>query len=127
MRGQTQAYLTEFWQRGRVRCFWFQFVYFGIFSFGNFCWFFFLPVFFFYSCIYNVVGTEPETIPQRPHFAFVCFLTLAWGWFCMKSELSFSVCLYIPVYFLPITFHFRVLTLKDTRRTHWLQRLKYMP
>ena len=51
-------------------------------------------MFCFYGCFYSVVGTDPETIAQSPHFALVCFLTLAWGWFYTKSELRFSIRFY---------------------------------
>lgn len=77
-----------------------------------------LPMFCFYSCFYSVVGNDPETIAQSPHFALVYFLTLAWGWFYTKSELRFSICFYSLSTFFPFTFYFHVLTLKDTRRSH---------
>lgn len=106
--------------------------FFGLFglSFGFFVfWFFFffvlcLPMFCFYICFCSVIGTDPETIVQSPHFAFVCFLTLAWGWFYTKLELRFSICFCSLGTVFPFTFYFRVLMLKDTRRCHWLQRVK---
>lgn len=72
---------------------------FGLFALMSFCLgvffvVFSLPVFCFYSCFYSVVGTDPKTIAQSPHFALVCFLTLAWGLFYTKLEWRFSICCY---------------------------------
>ena len=118
MRGQVQTYLWRFARGDRLGVY--DFSLFALLSFcsGVFIVVVSLPVFCFYGCFYSVVGTDPETIAQSPHFALVCFLTLAWGWFCMKSELRFSIRFYSLSTFFPLTFCFHVLTLKDTRRTH---------
>lgn len=105
-------------------CFWFCFwFWFGIVYFF-FLFYYFLLMFYFHSCFYCLVGTDPEAIVQSVHFALVCFLTLAWVWFCTKLELRFSIYFYSLGTVFPFTFHFHVLMLKDTRRFHWLQRAK---